>query len=168
MTTLPWNRRGQRRRRTDEQKEQNTTEDFTLSGQELLTAKGNAGGIGWATAQRNLLAICWKWSDGKCLSIGWTLATGAQQEGAADPIDPRAVWRRLGPWAWTTVAAESVAQHTRDQEGARETRKAPSRSPSRGRKGWLTLERNQGLRRNEPGLLLKLRRTEEGEEPWTW
>ena len=47
--------------------------------------------------------------------------------------------------------------------GARETRKAPGRSPSRGRKGRLTLERNQGLRRNEPGLLLKPRRTEEGE-----
>ena len=46
--------------------------------------------------------------------------------------------------------------------GAQGTSKVPSRSPSRGRKGRLTLERNQGLRRNERGLLLKLR-TEEGE-----
>ena len=78
-------------------------------------------------------------------------------------VPSRRAQRTLGPSGddWGREHERQWLQKVRP--GAQETRKAPSRSPSRGRKGRLTLERNQGLRRNEPGLLLKLRRTEEGE-----
>lgn len=101
-------------------------------------------------------AICWKRSDGKCL-LQWLdpVQLGAQQEGEwtlqtrGPPGDD---WSREHERQWPQKV----------QPGARETRKAPGRSPSRGgREG--SPERNKGLRRNEPGLLLKLRRTEEGE-----
>ena len=156
MTTRPWKRRGPRRRGTETRGTEAATHSWGFdSAAQNYFLRRSTGGQAEPEHEETCSVFAETEVTGRPVRAAGPLqlAPGRRAERAPQTRGPSGDdWSREHERQWPPEV----------RPGAQETSKVPSRSPSRGRKGRLPLERNQALRRKEWALLLKLR-TEEGD-----